>query len=708
MLKSLTLKNFRQHTDRTFEFTDGLNVIRGANEAGKSGLLEAIQYAMFGVKFCREGISDMVTWGQLEATLSVTLRFAIENVDYTIFRNKAGAELRYEGGHVTGQNEVGLFVARLLGVPLTAVSKLMMATQKDIRGTIDGGDTDAAKLIETLANLKVLDDLMDIIKNELSTGADVAAQSRLQDAKASLAALEADDQGVDTTGFALRKQELETCIPILDAAVKRYDEESSPLGIKFGEMVTVKQNFQKWADKRDLLNGNLADLDAKRALIVVPPCPNDGDLIMAQCAVGSAKESTANLAMFNATKALNDRQHANVWDESHAAFEAAYNASLTANHKAKEELSTCLAEIRLLESKLVTGSVCGYCAKDVSSLPEVAAKNAELATLIEDFKSKVVSARATITDTDNDNDCYKAIRTADGASVQYATANAKVVRLQDTQVPRLLKWIGPDVGVRSLCVLDAEAQLDDLKLQTQRHNQAAGQVSTFTSLHGAKVTEIELHHSAIPAAPATDVDFDELALALSGINSNRHNAAHQATTARADLVGVNTKLAAAEFAAKSLEQRKGAYRETITASEREIRELAFNNALIKRVREVRPLVATHLWGKVLSSISHYFSQMRGTPSVVTKTEAGFRIDGHGLKGMSGSTLDMLGLAVRLALTKTFTPHVGMLVLDEPFAACDETRTMTSLGFVAGCGFKQMILVTHEDASEANADNLIII
>lgn len=706
MLKSLTLKNFRQHTDRTFEFTDGLNVIRGANEAGKSGLLEGIQYAMFGVKFCREGIADMVTWGCLEATLAVTLVFEIENVTYTIYRNKAGAELRYEGGHVTGQNEVGLFVARLLGVPLTAVSKLMMATQKDIRGTIDGGDTDAAKLIETLANLKVLDDLQDIIKGSLPCGADVAPQSRLQSAKADLATLEASAEGVDTTAIAARQQELTTLIPILDAAVKRYEAEAEPLGIEFGEMMTIKQKYQAWANKADLLKGNRDDLLTKRDQVVVPPCPDNGEIVLAQAALDAAKESTANLVIIAAMNALNDRLHPDVWDGTFEDFAAAYSDSLKVEATARSDMAAYSSEVRLLESRLVTGSVCGYCAKDVSSLPDVAAKNAELTAAILGYKAQASAAQIVIAGAASEKKIYAAIAAADAIGEKFATANAKFVRLLDTQVPRLLQWVGPDVGSGSVSVPEAEALLANLRAQTLKHSQAAGQVSTFTSLHEAKVAEIELHHSAMPAAPAHDVAFDELSIEIARIAAARLDASSQSSLARAELVNVNIELAGIVSAEKMLALRKSTLQETIDNSEKEIRDLAFNNQLVKRVREVRPLVANHLWSKVLSAVSHYFSQMRGSASVVAKTDGGFRIDGHNLKGMSGSTLDALGLAVRLALTKTFTPHVSMLVIDEPFAAMDEARTLTSLGFIAGCGFKQILLVTHEEASTANADNLI--
>ncbi len=41
-VKSLELKNFRNHTDSRFEFGKGFNVITGRNAAGKTNVVEAV------------------------------------------------------------------------------------------------------------------------------------------------------------------------------------------------------------------------------------------------------------------------------------------------------------------------------------------------------------------------------------------------------------------------------------------------------------------------------------------------------------------------------------------------------------------------------------------------------------------------------------------------------------------------------------------
>ncbi len=48
MIERLRLKDFRRYDDETFTFSAGLNVVEGRNNAGKTTLLYAIEYALFG------------------------------------------------------------------------------------------------------------------------------------------------------------------------------------------------------------------------------------------------------------------------------------------------------------------------------------------------------------------------------------------------------------------------------------------------------------------------------------------------------------------------------------------------------------------------------------------------------------------------------------------------------------------------------------
>ena len=136
--------------------------------------------------------------------------------------------------------------------------------------------------------------------------------------------------------------------------------------------------------------------------------------------------------------------------------------------------------------------------------------------------------------------------------------------------------------------------------------------------------------------------------------------------------------------------------------------LSFNNGLVKKLRTIRPVIANKLWNTVLASVSVMFSQMRREDSWVTKEKDGFEVNGRSVDSLSGSALDLLGLAIRTGLLRTFLPQCGLLVLDEPMRGCDEPRSESMLGFLKSVDFRQTLLVSHEEVSESVADNLIVL
>ena len=92
--------------------------------------------------------------------------------------------------------------------------------------------------------------------------------------------------------------------------------------------------------------------------------------------------------------------------------------------------------------------------------------------------------------------------------------------------------------------------------------------------------------------------------------------------------------------------------------------------------------------------------------MVTRGEKGFAVDGKSAKSLSGSTKDSLGLAIRLALAKTFLPSLGFLILDEPAAACSDSRESAMLGLLSACDFDQILMVTHSDLADAYSSSII--
>jgi len=162
MLKSLKLTNFKQHRDLSVEFTTGINVLRGKNEIGKSGVLHSIAYALFGIKAVPYSLEDAVTWGEAVNSLKVELDITVDGKVYHYKRSKAGAEVTLNGQvFCTGQNEVTGLSATLLGADAATASKLLLASQNGIRGALEEGPKALSLLIEELSDMAIFDSILE-------------------------------------------------------------------------------------------------------------------------------------------------------------------------------------------------------------------------------------------------------------------------------------------------------------------------------------------------------------------------------------------------------------------------------------------------------------------------------------------------------------------------------------------------------------------
>lgn len=69
ILKSITLKNFRSFRAETFTFSEGVNLIYGANAQGKTNLLEAIHFLLAFKPFKQVRLEELITFSAAESRI---------------------------------------------------------------------------------------------------------------------------------------------------------------------------------------------------------------------------------------------------------------------------------------------------------------------------------------------------------------------------------------------------------------------------------------------------------------------------------------------------------------------------------------------------------------------------------------------------------------------------------------------------------------
>ena len=701
VLKTLTLTCFRKVEQDTMHFTPGLNIIRGANEASKSTRIEALSYALFGSTALRNPLAETVTWGCKETELKVEVSLNIKGATHRFIRAKSGAEVYLNDKlHVTGQNEVSAYASSLVGADSKTSSKLMLATQNNLRGALSEGPTAAGAIIENLASLDIVERIIDKAQERLSLGSSAVLEERLK--------------GLEAQDLSLPKKPNEKAykakVEALDADIARVAQEALTA---LAEYTAAEAAYNEEVGKRNLaetLRGDcakvLAQIDARRI-----------ELDTAQFAATVEVEDPAQVeAQYKGAQEWDTRSKAYAKFKEIGTYSgtrmsrAEHTARLEKVKDAADTLqrryTNAQADMKIALSKRLESDVCPTCGQATAHLHEIKAKKQAVESEIAGLSAAIAEMKEQDKANDNEMDLLKiAYLIPDKLVTDPAAKLTGYITIDMDVIPALVEWKGEIPGETGPDVEAYKRRLDEIKVKLNERAKAQGKVETLTHiLAGLRAQMAELTTKEANLGLLKDEDFYAI--------NNRFLAAMGAR-----------KEAALEALKIELSQVQDEYKQQMDAWERQnavvqgvktqieqtrgdIETIQFNNGLVKKLRAARPLIANKVWGLVLSTVSVIFSQMRGEQSVVTKEKAGFMVNGRSVDSLSGSTLDILGVAVRAALIKTFIPHCPFLILDEPAQGCDTDRSASLLGYIASAGFPQTLLITHESSSETLANNLI--
>jgi len=687
MIKSLTLVNFKKHENLRIDFTAGLTALKGSNEAGKSTIYHSVLYAMFGARALPMSLAETVTYLKPESSLKVTLTFSHANIDYTIVRSKSGCELTATGLTVNGQAEVTKYVENLLGVSADAATKLMIASQNGLRGALESKS--AVPLIEKLSNLGLIDDLVGKIQDQLPSGNTklmAATVATLANVKAPVA---------DFTSQMLAISELTTQYGSVNAKMADIEEKLEKLNVaEASACVTLRLK-----QEADLANHTASLNRLYRRFDQVP-------LVFDEQVIRTLEAYIAEEALDRVTRS------------KYRAFTSEYKPA-TQYRTLVEDLPTtvanCEASLREVNNKLkatavtsatlkatkILEKVCGLCGKDLQDVPEVVKKNldndAQLLKLNADTAILDIEAARLNSELSELREIAKAT-----AKVELLLANYKdyVSKVSPNEmVPAVLEWCGP--------VPDLSDVLPDYAASLAKAQSDKRAADLDAAERKAATLEIDRLEALKASITLEDTSTAYITLENFGVlTANRGLVTKEQQAVEKAMAQANNDL----LLAKGLHQSAVTIYESQCKQRDELQELIgvyeTNNELIKKLREARPIVAGRLWATVLTSISRYFSDVRGVQSVVSMKADGFLVDGKPAEALSGSTLDSLGLAIRIALGKTFLPSVDFLMLDEPGSGMDEERETAMLGVLATCNYSQVLVVTHSELADTFATSVV--
>ena len=696
MLTKIKLENFRQHLNLELDFKNGVTVLRGSNEQGKTTVFEAVAFALFGVKACRN--NDLTTWGEPDNSHKVTLDFTTHDEQCTITRTKSSAELQVTRACgsvrvVTGQTETVKAVETMLGLKPGLGSQLMFVGQSQIQGILAEGGAKTTSFIEKLADLDVIDNLVNELQDNYPTGKTLVLDDMLESSKEELlaATIELKATPDPTKMLEAEIKELKNNLTEKQAALVEAIAEFEAIDLKYNESKTAEIEYKHYVEKKKNLDNRLLEL--KDLAFVAEPVETD---------LTALKEELAGLELLEE----NYKDFVSHKDEVTARM---LRADWTANFdrvsaELVERNNIIQEKSKEVEDNIKTiAGLSDICCKTCKREFENAAEQKALAYDLELINEKLnLEIEALFAEQEPLQVEFENLKS-------YATWCPELLNTSwtydKTYIPAKLVWKGPDVSnyiegkvfETRVSIVNADKEY---AYNVREYKIYKDMLSRKQELSAELEDLVEIHK------PEDSTKIEELRNTSKCLVQDRQHKVYQLGSEVKNFDANNVHRYNKHIAALS---RVAELEDSIARCTKSIEQTALNNLLLKSLRAAKPLVADKIWRAVCETVSVYFSQMRGVESVVSKdSKEGFTVNGEAISSLSGSTLSILGLALRVALVKTFLPSCDILLLDEPFDGADNSRRDSMLGFIVQSGFMQMIIITHENSTESFSDELLLL
>jgi DNA repair protein SbcC/Rad50 len=251
-LVSLQAQNFKKlKLSKPLEFADGIILITGLNESGKSTILDAVLYALFGRVIRpsqKPSNEDIVCYGSGEA--QVRLEFDIGEKRYRVVREvhktRANRAMLYEVSSdgrtrtlATTVNDTTSEIERLLGgITYNEIVASSVVAQKDLERLIKQRLDDRRKVINVFLNLESFNRVQDHLDSE---------RSRIEGTTRNPGQLTLDRQRLETLQEQLKKyEETGDQLVSFQSKISKLKTEQLDLQKRFNDADTLYQTLNEY------------------------------------------------------------------------------------------------------------------------------------------------------------------------------------------------------------------------------------------------------------------------------------------------------------------------------------------------------------------------------------------------------------------------------------------------------------------------------
>lgn len=684
-LRSLSMHLFRQHVNTTIHFPDGLVGIIGTNGSGKTTILEAIGFALFGSKALRGRVEDVRTRtapaksgrGKREHEMRVELVLEHDETIFRIERSLLDASL-YVGGQATavasGNREVSARIAAIVGMSHDEFIATYCTEQKGLE-FLSGkkGATEREKFIIRMMGYNRLEELQELLRSDRRD-----MRSVLQGYEASVGTREELEGRLTSETEQLRQVQ------------GKHAEAVQALVKVEGEFASVHERMQRLEDLRTRF---LKERDGVQALQVRVEERAKRQRAIADSIVLAEDELVRALKPLIGTRPL------------------------------QEVLSETKREI-LVQREQAEALILDLQRAEVTWREEISGLNAERGMLTRQAEqlSKKIEKMGTL---DSQGECPTCNQTL-GASFKDASAHladelrkirgqlAEVVEREraiqtppDTIEEQRKKHQAVAQSIEKLSVKQQELlkcqQLEEriVSLRSEQRLNDADMQSATESLERAQVRLADIKFSEdeyLREKGAHDASQRVLEIArLQRVRLEGELKTHEALVSRSkeDLVKFDDRMA-------ELEKLR--------------REVRIFDECDRIVTDFRKFVNSSIRPRMAELASEYLTDLTDGRYSAVELEEDFTPtvveDGEPKRVISGGEEDILNLCMRISLSHMLAERAGqnfsLLMLDEVFGSLDEGRRGNVLALLEKLRrrFEQIVIITHLDDIKDGVQHLI--
>lgn len=288
-LNRVVLQNFRQHADTRIEFGPGVTGILGPNGSGKTTILEAIAWAVYGNPAAR-GTRDSIRFNRAGARsgVRVELDFDLGGHNYRVVRGLTNAELYLDGPQnkiadsITGVTDV---LVRRLGMTREEFFNTYFTGQKEISVMAAMSPTERAQFLSRVLGYERLRAAQELARDRRrAIVAEMAGLKQGMGDPDSIARQVTEtetrlEQARDRARFAQRRRDashasLEEVRPRWEAAQRAREAHQALLAdLRVAEQEEAAEHREMQRLERDLGDAASARAELERLHVALEPFP---------------------------------------------------------------------------------------------------------------------------------------------------------------------------------------------------------------------------------------------------------------------------------------------------------------------------------------------------------------------------------------------------------------------------------------------------